>query len=569
MNMKKSIAGVMAGAMAVSAMATVVSADQDAIALTYDLKTYVEDANGTKAKVTLVANYEKVLVDAAADYIQFGSDNGFVINETVYDKGLAISTGSSSDLKDLEFYAVPFKNYTLETPVAAAGQTVKLSVNNKTDGSTQVADAGKVNLVVKSTDINDKNRGALVVGGYDLNALGYSNAANAAAEGLSAVTGTVYGFEKANVKLTYEVPNIVKVNNSNSWGWTSTDADDALKFFGDTAYTDTAMNAELFYKGFNTKDGNKKTGVTAKLYDATKVIGSITPATYAIGSFEAGAKTEKQYPFKTTLNPKNNDNNVVTALTSRKAGGNYYTKPIAVINDAIANHTNVTFTFTSYDGYVGTTKSHIYYQWVNEGEGFGYQATPFDWHNPTFGQHLYTNIDDSYSLFDTDDYDMYGSYSSAWGINLFTGAVVVNNEITMQLSDVDTFNWGSNTLTFDWFDITDDGKITDAKTFLKSMLLYTPVDWYWDKLTVVVTDEEREDIDAGAGLEDEAEVIEDEPEVEETEIVEEPEVVETEAETEAAPVETAPSPATGNAPVALAVIPVALAAAAVVAKKRG
>ncbi|MBQ4257100.1 MAG: hypothetical protein II714_05555, partial [Oscillospiraceae bacterium] len=38
---------------------------------------------------------------------------------------------------------------------------------------------------------------------------------------------------------------------------------------------------------------------------------------------------------------------------------------------------------------------------------------------------------------------------------------------------------------------------------------------------------------------------------------------------EAAPVEVAPSPKTGNAPIALAVIPVALAAAAVVAKKRG
>ena len=38
MNMKKSIAGVMAGAMAVSAMAATVSADQDTISLTYDLK---------------------------------------------------------------------------------------------------------------------------------------------------------------------------------------------------------------------------------------------------------------------------------------------------------------------------------------------------------------------------------------------------------------------------------------------------------------------------------------------------------------------------------------------------
>ena len=54
MNMKKSIAGVMAGAMAVSAMAATVSADQDTISLTYDLKKYVQDTSVT-SKVTVVA----------------------------------------------------------------------------------------------------------------------------------------------------------------------------------------------------------------------------------------------------------------------------------------------------------------------------------------------------------------------------------------------------------------------------------------------------------------------------------------------------------------------------------
>ena len=80
--------------------------------------------------------------------------------------------------------------------------------------------------------------------------------------------------------------------------------------------------------------------------------------------------------------------------------------------------------------------------------------------------------------------------------------------------------------------------------------------------------------DEGLELEDEVveevEDIEDVEDVEEDEFVEEVEepVVEEVVE-EAAPVEVAPSPKTGNAPIALAVIPVALAAAAVVAKKRG
>lgn len=78
------------------------------------------------------------------------------------------------------------------------------------------------------------------------------------------------------------------------------------------------------------------------------------------------------------------------------------------------------------------------------------------------------------------------------------------------------------------------------------------------------------------GLELEDEVVEEVEDIEDVEDVEEDEFVEDveepvveEVVEETAPVEVAPSPKTGNAPIALAVIPVALAAAAVVAKKRG
>ena len=79
--------------------------------------------------------------------------------------------------------------------------------------------------------------------------------------------------------------------------------------------------------------------------------------------------------------------------------------------------------------------------------------------------------------------------------------------------------------------------------------------------------------DEGLELEDEVveevEDIEDVEDVEEDVVEENEEPVVEEVVEEAAPVEVAPSPKTGNAPIALAVIPVALAAAAVVAKKRG
>ena len=619
MNMKKSIAGVMAGAMAVSAMAAVVSADQDAISLTYDLKTYVNNVNKTAAKVTVVANYEGSLiskkswtaddVDANGDkvidskdptyytgYVTFGADNGFVTAGDIFnDKGVKIGAvpfdsnkNGAAAMKEFEFTARPYKD--IPNDVEEQYQTFKATnYADNVSGAYYDKTLGKASYNMPIA-FGDDVYGKFDLTKYDLYALGYSVQKNADAAGVPVVKETTYAVRDAVAKMTYEVPNTVSLNKANGWGWggsnwphiTEAELEDAFQhFFGTSMYGDVTMSAENFAKGFWNASGAKK----GLIKPNTALVSD--PTTVAIGAFEAGAAEEAVIPFKTTLTPGSSkwevvdakgaksyittkENDVVYALQNRKAGGNYYTKPIAVLNDAIANHTNVTFTFTSYDGYVGTFKSHAMNQWVNIDQGYGYKTSDFDWHNPTFGQHLYApsvnNGLNHYSLFDTDDYDMYGSYSSAWGINLFTGAVVVNNRITMQLSDVDTFNWGSNTLTFDWFDITDDGKVTDAKVFLESMLLYTPTDWYWDKLTVVVTDEEREDIDAGEGLEGDGEVLEDEPEVEEPEIVEEePEVEETEAE----PVETAPSPATGNAPVALAVIPVALAAAAVVAKKRG
>ncbi|MDD7279944.1 MAG: hypothetical protein SOT68_03805 [Oscillospiraceae bacterium] len=617
MNMKKTLAGVMAGAMAVSAMATVVSADQDAISLTYDLKTYVKDNNKTKAKVTVVANYEGSLVKADSmkkGYITFGADNSFVRGGKVYnDKGVVIgemaldkndkTKADGTGMKEFEFTARPYKD--VVNNLEEKYQTFKAtSYADNVDGAIY----DKKNLeksyynmpIATGKDVN----GAFDLSKYEMASLGYSTEEAAAAVGFKGEIDSykkagegfdkgVYAVRDAVAKMTYEIPNTVSLNKANGWGWGGT-WDNANQynefteeqmelffknFFGSSLYGDVTMSAENFAKGF--WDANKsKKGVISN--DTTLLS---TPTTVAVGAFTAGAAEEAVWPFKTTLKPglktdaiktgyvkatNNDENNVLAALSSRKAGGNYYTKPVAVINDAIANHDNVVFTFTSYNGYVGTAKSHIVNQWVNVDQGYDYKTSDYDWHNPTFGQHLYTNLADAYSLFDSNEYDQYGSYSSAWGINLFTGAVVVNSGLTMQLSDTDIFNWGNNTLSFDWFDIIDEGKITDAKTFLTSMLLYTPTDWYWDTLTVVVSDDEDEAIDAGEGLDGEGDVIDDEEPAEDV-VEEDPteDVVEEPAETDAAPVETAPSPATGNAPVALAVIPVALAAAAVVAKKRG
>jgi hypothetical protein len=302
-------------------------------------------------------------------------------------------------------------------------------------------------------------------------------------------------------------------------------------------------------------------------------------------------------PKSTSGNQLLTTNDVIGAI--RRSGSG--TSPLSVINDAIANDYDVEFTFTSASGYVATTATNAVLQWVNAHEELTYPVINA-WSKATFGQHLYSSaynnvsspysgasFDPAYSLSANAATDMYGSFSSAWAQNLVSAGLVVNSELTMQLNDVQKLQWDQSKLTFHWDDVID-GKVTRVNQVLTTMLLYTPVDWYWDTLEVkVLKTEEVEDVTAGESLEEEGEDLEEEvvdeeedfvdeepedepeeePEDEDFDIPEEPE----EPEAPEAPAEVvapvAASPKTGNAPIALAVIPVALAAAAVVAKKRG
>lgn len=549
MNMKKTIAGVMAGAMAVSAMAVVASADQDSISLTYDLKRYEEVKNDTKAQIQFVVTY----ANGASDYGFTAADNSITVG--VADGTWFKTTGDNkATLHDVEVSFTSLKNLNTDTGAVTVTQKwVHKDANDAGDfiikNYTPVGLGGadfKITL-----DKTGTNAGAstLNISGFNNETLGQSSSA------------FDYSFQNAVIKLNYEVPTSVYTNLAEGDLSFGRNGKTVLEWLG------------VDPKGYKTL-GQKELmdGVTAKVSGVT---GAAQPV--AVGAFKAGADAEKIFPMKSSLT---NPANVTKALTDRKAGGKYYTNPVAVLNDAIANNENVVFEFKSYNGYVSTAKSKIFGgDWIDVDRAYGYQVNSQDWYNPTFGQHLYTNLDNSYSLMGSTEFDMYGSYSSAWAQNLFTGAIVVNSGLTMQLSDTDKFNWGADTLSFDWFTITDEGKVTEAKTFLTKMLLYTPIDWYWDTLTVTVGGTEDDTVEAGAGTEGDGDIVEDdgseividpveedpEPEVVETE----PVVVETEAPEVVAPATPAPSPKTGNAPVALAVIPVALAAAAVVAKKRG
>lgn len=546
MNMKKTIAGVMAGAMAVSAMATMVSADQDSVSLTYDLKRYETDKNATKAQIQFVINY----TNGASDYGFTGANDKITVG---VNKGTWFNDEVTGELHDVEVAFTSLKNKLTDTgSVTVTQKWVNSGANDAGDfiikNYTPISLGGKDFTIKLDKKGDSPAADTLNISGFDNAKLGQSESA------------FDFSFQSGVIKLNYEVPATVYTNIAEgdmSFGW---NGKTVLEWLGVDPKGDKTLGQKDLMEG-----------VTANVSGIT---GAAQPI--AVGAFKAGASEDKIYPLKSSLT---NPANVTKALTERKAGGKYYTNPVAVLNDAIANNENVVFEFRSYNGYVATAKSKLFGgDWIEVDRAYGWQVNSQDWYNPTFGQHLYTNLDNSYSLMGSTEFDMYGSYSSAWAQNLFTGAIVVNSGLTMQLSDTDKFNWGADTLSFDWFTITDEGKVTEAKTFLTKMLLYTPVDWYWDTLTVTVGNLEEDDIVPGEGAEGDGDEITDDgdeividpiDEVDEPAVVDEPVVTEAPVTEAVAPVEPVQSPKTGNAPVALAVIPVALAAAAVVAKKRG
>lgn len=333
-----------------------------------------------------------------------------------------------------------------------------------------------------------------------------------------------------------------------------------MKYSSDTHYSVTSLNENL------------QTSWTSNIVDDNN---NIMKPSYAgctsIKEGEYGCLWAK--PMKSSLTVPAN---VIAALETSKVNNTKYTCPIAVLNDAIANGSNVTFTFVSYDGM------------IDKDGKITTDKNKAVWNHIGFDQHLYTG---NYNFSGTGKLptDVYGSYSNAWGINLFEGGLVVNSGLTMQLNQTDKFIWNSNSLTFDWESITENN-VTNANNFLVSMSLYTPVDWYWDRLIVEVEPEiiESEDIAAGAGEEDDGEEIIEEDEV--TEIV----LVDPDSEIETLPAETvvvteeeftettvessvtdfedtveevSTSPKTGNSNVAMIIVPVAMAAAGIIIKK--
>ncbi len=224
-------------------------------------------------------------------------------------------------------------------------------------------------------------------------------------------------------------------------------------------------------------------------------------------------------------------------------------KPDALrqIRDAIADNSGVTLTFTAKDNF----DDAAYRAWAKSvgGANLNWTATNGVWDTD--------NTKDSYD---------------PWGVSMFTGAIVLNRDFSKQFSASGLVDWGTNTITFDWDELTE-GRFYDASVVLHSVELLSTQNVEWVSCTVTVPEQEAasDSADSSQGKTEDPDEIETTP-VETEVITEAP--VETEAPATEAPAETtAVAPVenipTGNAPVALAVIPVALAAAAIIAKKRG
>ena len=304
--------------------------------------------------------------------------------------------------------------------------------------------------------------------------------------------------------------------------------------------------------------------------------------------------------------------------------GLQYNNVRAVLNDAVANYETVEFTFnTATKGIKWTTRGCAWESFttpeIAKSHFSGFETSEGEthlWHNPTYNKDgtgyvnytegseeiigIYSDAADADTSYTTFANQLYNGWSNGnvtpWGgyyggeaqtfygydfmqTNLFGAALIVNEGVTMSLADTDFFDYGTTSITFDWDAIYANGNTTPNAyaTYIQTLKLMTSVDWYWDSMSVTVTLGEAEDAAAGAGAEgDEAELGDDEGSDEDISLDEtedkapaedeEPAEDETPADETPAPVQ---NPGRGNAPIALAVIPVALAAAAVVAKKRG
>ncbi len=568
MNMKKTIAAVAAGAMAVSAMATSVSALENKT-MTYNLVAHGMNAN--KGSVTVEGS---TVTDAL---------------ESVDDISVGMYIPGDYKVKEVEITATKIDEKTgasQGTPITFKGQDDK----TKDYYDANVAAGGFMTIPVGTAGKALETRCA-----YKFRVVAKVEHSN------TTLSGANDGI-KGKAKVGFATPAVKNTAYK--------DGDDG---YGNDKLTKEDLNAA--FSGSNTEVstyGFTASGAVYRAYEKPFKT-STTNNVNIIGYLEdtTGLKAYEWLLQDPTNTPTGNGLN--------------YNNVRAVINDAIANYETVEFTFNTAAKGIKWTVDDVAQVWCTLGSP---EAALNHFNNldgsavHEWGNHGYKKSDGSAVTTDdiigiySDAADADTSYTSfanqlyngwantnatsfgnpSWGgyyngeggtfygydfmqTNLFGAALIVNEGVTMSLADTDFFDYGTTSITFDWDAIYANGNTTPNAfaTYVQTLKLMTSVDWYWDSMSVTVTLGEAEDAAAGAGAEgDEAELGDDEgsdedislDETEDKAPAEDEEPAEDEAPADETPAPVQ-NPGTGNAPIALAVIPVALAAAAVVAKKRG
>ncbi len=627
MNMKKTIAAIAAGAVAVSAMATTVSALESG-SLTYNLVNTLEDqSNG---KLTIKATFQNVKLVSGQEVVinpkGMGWTDKVVVSGQYIDTNKAIapmtftrdiwSEGYSSQTEDMikwDGIHIPVKAVNDGSPALMGGVATDATPDtpavDPVPAESEVTDKS-ANITAAVADIKVQTAAfAGMAGGtytikYDtdkwviLDAEGFSTGKEILVNG---ATGEADG-ETLTVKYTAPVEGKPAVPGA--------PATDGAQMANITVTVTMKAIDEKDWETINKalKHPEHADGIGISL---NGVWGDATGSGFT-------APTKRRAPLMTYYT----DNlNVIEYLEKAHVNGDDkgYANVGAVINDAIENYETVTFTFNTASANVawgvasigtdGAKKFNPTFVWTtNDGKQksrtdvaaeFGQLINKTDKWGESYQDWKYDRDDyiimgyypdndwegvDTYKAFGDHTYDWFyspegtGMVGMDWaGQDLFAGALIVNEKQTMSLGNTEYFDWNKTSISFDWDAIMDGAATTNNyATYVHSLKLATSQYWFWDSMNLVLTAGESDDVSADAGVEADDETLDDEDdEIIDGDDDDEP-VADDDEDEEPAPVVDEPAPApvvtnppTGNASVALAVIPVALAAAAIVAKKRG
>jgi hypothetical protein len=611
MNMKKTIAAVAACAVAVSAVATTVASAAEEVSVTYNLTRNVKAVSKGSVTFTATVDYREDI--SAGDYVQF----------VFYD------AHKSSDAE----LDVANAKYTI------TGYNIVDSVKGDTFSYVDLAEGTHTWEAKRSSQVKMMWGAADGwTGGLYLTIPVADSTGIQSGDGFRATisvtvphTGTSWQGGDLAAVIKYGVGSALAdtiVADKNVDGYTEDeDGNASLKLSEVVDPSDTVDGTYIAYDidGDGSFSASEKKTVT-EIYAVDDLISQATNSATlfnTLDNWSSSSRTvDSKYPMTTTANTNvsaatvvndatyltngyvlqsayntSADLNTAGALAQETAGnfvGSYgnilwylsndesltdngaYVNAVPVINDIIANYDETTFVF------------HTAAEAVKNGK-YSSDADA-DKQYTSFGQHLYNFYGDELTGY---------TYSSSYdwsGYNLFSGALIVNGQLSMSLNDASAFEFGATTLSFNYNDALDGASVNSYATYLSKLQLATSTTWYWDSLDVVGANTEAEDAGTDAGVEadddviddaededvvDDEDVVEDDADVEDEDVdddvdvdVEDTEDVDVDVDvdtdtTETVETATTTNPGTGNAPIALAVIPVALAAAAVVAKKRG